>query len=156
MVSHDSLVRAEKRLGVPAVIGRFHKAPRQLQDDYELDEKVGWNHGGLAEQHIFWGVCNLYASLYTHTPLTRMRFICFCGTGRVQFCQTGFLGCLALLSQPRWGVLCGTSRKSLCQVLGTGCSGQVMQVRQSHGFSSFRMSFKDVLYFRNIIKGWKL
>lgn len=47
MVSHDSLVRAEKRLGVPAVIGRFHKAPRQLQDDYELDEKVGWNHGGL-------------------------------------------------------------------------------------------------------------
>lgn len=68
MVSHDSLVRAEKRLGVPAVIGRFHKAPRQLQDDYELDEKVGWNHGGLAEQHIFWGVCNLYASFYTHTP----------------------------------------------------------------------------------------
>eukprot|EP00434_Breviolum_minutum_P005247 symbB.v1.2.004625.t1/scaffold255.1/size249928/15 len=40
MVSHDSLVRAEKRLGVPAVIGRFHKAPRQLQDDYELDDKV--------------------------------------------------------------------------------------------------------------------
>ena len=41
MVSHDSLVRAEKRLGVPAVIGRYHKAPeRQLQDDYELGDKV--------------------------------------------------------------------------------------------------------------------
>jgi hypothetical protein len=44
MVSHDSLVRAEKRLGVPAVIGRYHKAPeRQLQDDYQLGDKVeGW------------------------------------------------------------------------------------------------------------------
>lgn len=41
MVSHDSLVRAEKRLGVPAVIGRYHKAPeRQLQDDYQLCDKV--------------------------------------------------------------------------------------------------------------------
>ena len=44
MVSHDSLVRAEKRLGVPAVIGRYHKAPEgQLQDDYQLGDKVeGW------------------------------------------------------------------------------------------------------------------
>ncbi|CAK9063963.1 Calcium-dependent protein kinase 4 (PfCDPK4), partial [Durusdinium trenchii] len=41
MVSNDSLVRAEKRLGVPAVVGRYHRAlERQLQDDYELGDKV--------------------------------------------------------------------------------------------------------------------
>ncbi|CAK9011332.1 unnamed protein product [Durusdinium trenchii] len=40
MVSNDSLVRAEKRLGVPAVVGRYHRAlERQLQDDYELGDK---------------------------------------------------------------------------------------------------------------------
>ena len=45
MVSNDSLVRAEKRLGVPAVVGRYHRAlERQLQDDYELGDKVHWMH----------------------------------------------------------------------------------------------------------------
>ncbi|CAJ1343804.1 unnamed protein product [Effrenium voratum] len=41
MVSHDSLVRAEKRLGTAAVVGRFHRPnERSLADDYELNEKV--------------------------------------------------------------------------------------------------------------------
>lgn len=41
MVSHDSLVRAEKRLGTAAVVGRFHRPnERSLADDYELNEKA--------------------------------------------------------------------------------------------------------------------
>ena len=47
MVSHDSLERAEKRLGVPAVLGRFHQLPRQLADDYELSEKVIWGREAM-------------------------------------------------------------------------------------------------------------
>eukprot|EP00439_Symbiodinium_sp_Y106_P013816 s3754_g1.t6 len=40
MVSNDSLERAERRLSVPAVLGRFHRLPRTLQDDYSVSEKV--------------------------------------------------------------------------------------------------------------------
>ena len=116
MVSHDSLVRAEKRLGVPAVIGRFHKAPRQLQDDYELDDKVGWNHGPqmawntiLALHNNIFQAFAIFTHLFTHIPHADDIFFCGGGYNSARLVWLQCIRCLALQSQ-LLGVLCGTLR----------------------------------------------